>query len=108
MPKFYVQCASIQYLTFAKDARGAALAAVHQFIGQRIDIASIDWTNAETIDRNDMISAMLALDESILVSEIGFGRDDAGTFATAEILSEWNELVIAVSRHESLFRNAAC
>ena len=98
MAKFYVQCGLSQQLVQAEDARGAALWAVHQIIEQAIDLDSIDWMDEDEINNLELIRVMLALAEQVLVSEIGFGRCEAGAFDTPDIMTEWNQLIIAVSR----------
>jgi hypothetical protein len=98
MAKYYVQCGMSQQLVQAEDPRGAALWAVHQVIDQAIDLESIDWTDADEIENLDLIRVMLGLPEQISVSEIGFGRSEAGLFDTPDIMTEWNQLIIAVSR----------
>ncbi len=98
MAKFYVQCGLSRQLIQAEDARGAALWAVHQIIEQAIDLESIDWMDEDEINNLELIRVLLALDEQVLVSEIGFGRGEAGAFATPDIMTEWNQLIIAVSR----------
>jgi hypothetical protein len=76
---------------------------VHQIIDQAIDLDSIDWMDADEIDNLDLIRVMLALPEQVQVSEIGFGRCEAGLFETPDIMTEWNQLIIAVSRiHQRL------
>lgn len=98
MAKFYVQCGMSQQLIQAEDARGAALWAVHQIVDRSIDLDSIDWTDANEIDNLDLIRVMLALPDQVLVSEIGFGRCESGAFDTPDIMTEWNQLIIAVTR----------
>ncbi len=98
MAKYYVQCGLSQQLIQAEDASGAALWAVHQIIEQAIDLDSIDWMDEDQINNMDLIRVMLALDPQVLVSEIGFGRCEAGAFETPEIMTEWNQLIAAVSR----------
>ncbi len=98
MAKFYVQCGLSRQLIQAEDADGAALWAVHQIIEQAIDLDSIDWMDEDEINNMDLIRVMLALDPQVLVSEIGFGRSEAGAFETPEIMTEWNQLIVAVSR----------
>lgn len=102
MAKYYITCGKYQYLTTADDQRSAALWAVHQFLSSRIEIDTVNWTDPQTIDRHDIIEAMLELSEKISISEIGFDRDDAGVIDSADILTEWNQLVIALKRLESL------
>lgn len=101
MSKFYIQCGAFEFLTGGDDARSAALWAIHRYLGDRVELDSINWNDPATIDRLDMVRAMLDLGDEIVVSEIGFGRDDAGRLDTADILTEWNQLIVAVLRLES-------
>jgi hypothetical protein len=98
MAKYYVQAGLSQQLVQAEDARGAALWSVHQIIEQAIDLDSIDWLDADAIDNLDLIRVMLALPEQVMVSEIGFGRCESGLFEMSDIMTEWNQLIVAVSR----------
>lgn len=98
MPKYYVQCGTIQRLVTAEDPRGAALWAIHEIIDQAIDLDGIDWEDENEIDNLDMIRVMLALGPQVFVSERGFGRSEAGAYHTPELMTEWNQLIIAVSR----------
>ncbi len=72
--------------------------AVHEIVERAIDLDSIDWLDESEIENLDLIRVMLALAETILVSEIGFGRSEAGFFETPDIMTEWNQLIVAVSR----------
>ena len=85
MAKFYITCGNFEFLTTAEDARSAALWSVHQFLSNRIELESVEWTDPETIDRDDIIEAMLELRDEILISEVGFHRDDIGRIDTADI-----------------------
>ncbi len=105
MPKYYTTCGSLEFLTTAHDPRSAALWSIHQFLARHIELESVAWEDPETIDRQDLIEAMLELDDTVVVSEVGFGRDDAAILDTPDLLAEWNQLVIAVSRLESLPTN---
>lgn len=100
MPKYYVQCGMSKMLVDAEDARGAALWTAHQIIDQSIDLDTIDWTDADEINNLELIRVLLALDNEILVSEIGYGRCEAGRYDTPDIMTEWNQLIVAVSRLE--------
>ena len=98
MSKYYVQCGSFQFLTTAADPRGAALWAIHHFLGNRVALAEINWSAAETIDQPELIGALLELEDEILVSEMGFGHRDAAILECADILAEWNQMLIALER----------
>ncbi len=98
MSKFYVRCGLFEFLTTAENPRSAALWAVHRYLGDRVALDSIDWNHPATIDRADLVHAMLDLDDQIAVSEIGFGRAEAACLDTADVLAEWNQLIVAVCR----------
>jgi hypothetical protein len=102
MAKFYTTCGSFEFLTTAEDARSAALWSIHQFLANRIELSSVEWTDPETIDRQDIMEAMIELGDTVFVSEIGFGYSDAAIIDTADLLTEWNQLVIAICRLEAL------
>jgi hypothetical protein len=98
MAKYYTTCGSLELVTTAGDARSAALWSIHQFLARHIELESVSWLDEEIIDRQDIMEAMLCLADTVFVSEIGFGRDDAGIIDTADLLTEWNQLVVAVTR----------
>lgn len=102
MAKYYTTCGTFEFLTTADDPRSAALWSIHQFLANHIELSTVEWSDPETIDRQDIMEAMIALDEIVFVSEIGFGRNDAATIDTADLLTEWNQLVIAIQRLEAL------
>ncbi|MGI9519355.1 MAG: hypothetical protein ACR2NP_20050 [Pirellulaceae bacterium] len=102
MAKYYVTCGSFRYLTTAADTSGAALWAVHQYLHSQTTMHDVDWSSPDTVDRDDVIEAMLGLPDWIGVSEIGFGRDEAASLETVDVLTEWNQLVLAISRLEAL------
>ena len=104
MPKYYITCGSYEFLTAGPDASSAALWTLHQYLDNRIDLDSVDWSDPTSIDRQDLVCAMVELDEQLLVSEQGFGLADAGYFDTAELLTEWNQLILALRKLESLGR----
>lgn len=98
MSKYYVQCGTSQRVVTAEDPRGAALWAIHEIIDQALDLDAIDWEDEAEIENLDLIRVMLALGDRVLVSERGFGRCEAGAFDTPELMTEWNQLIVAVSR----------
>ena len=101
MAKYYTTCGSFEFLTDATDPRSAALWSIHQFLANRIELDSVAWEDPDTIDRQDIMEAMFCLEDTVFVSEVGFGRDDAAIIDTADLLTEWNQLVIAVTRLQS-------
>lgn len=95
MAKFYVQAGSFSRIVIAEDAQGAALATVHTVLGDAIEEdrlnEPVQWVSEEEVDE---FSGDVA--ELIFVSEIGFGRSEAGCFATEEIIQHWHDLMVAI------------
>jgi hypothetical protein len=98
MAKYYVTCGSCSLLTSASDARSASLWALHRFLAGRVDLDHLAVSAARSLERADVNDALMALDETVCISETGFGRDDAGRLNTAALLGEWHQLLVAVQR----------
>ena len=95
MAKFYVQAGSFSRIVIAEDAQGAALATVHNVLGDAVEedrmIDPVQWVGEEEVDEFcDEVA------ELIFVSEIGFGRSEAGCFSTEEVIRHWHDLMVAI------------
>jgi hypothetical protein len=90
MAKFYVECGNFKVVTHARNARGAAIWAVHRAMGQLLPFLSEDAA-AELLQP-------VILGELIKTSERGFGRGDASLHDTFEVVSEWNRLLVALDK----------
>jgi len=110
MPKFYVQSGSLEMVLQAKDSRCAAIWAAHRTLGQSLpflceepvvrgshDPAPADYTKLADLTR---------LGNTIRVSQRGFDRYDAAVFDTLDIVSEWNQLLVALDRLQTAVANA--
>lgn len=96
--KFYVQTGCCENICQSRDAESAALWIVHQYLDQRVNLNEIDWFDEDQIENAELFHAFLELGEEVHVSEIGFGRSEAGWFDTADLMMQWQQLMIAVSR----------
>ncbi|NLF71402.1 MAG: hypothetical protein GX575_20410 [Candidatus Anammoximicrobium sp.] len=100
MAKYYVESGTLQMITDAEDARGAALWAMHSAMEQVLPVCPDDpLTPAEKNERIRQRGCVV-LDGAIRISEQGFGRPDAETFDTVGIFVEWNQLVMAMTKLE--------
>ena len=100
MAKFYVESGTVQMITDAEDARGAALWAMHRAMEQVLPVCPEDpLTPAEKNERIRQRGCSV-LDSTIRISEQGFSRADAEAFDTVEIFVEWNQLLMAVTKLE--------
>lgn len=97
MAKYYVESGNLQLVVHAKNSRGAALWAVHRSLAQLLPFVADESRQIEKPQRE-----LVALGETLTASERGFGRSDASTFDTFDVVTEWNQLMVALARLESL------
>ncbi len=99
MAKFYVQSGTLRAIIDSEDADRAVLWAIHTAMEQVMPLES----EQESIE---MIASgptnMIALAETIELSEIGFDRDDCLRFDTFEAFQHWNMLLKAVEKLNTL------
>jgi hypothetical protein len=122
MPKFYLQSGTVSFVVCAVDVEGAALWAMHRTMDKMVEAyeaAKAEWldpdyedevgellqaeNNAELgvpegIPYDAMLEGLSQFDETIVISELGYGRDEAGQLATEDIFRKWRQLMLAVDR----------
>lgn len=103
MAKFYIQSGTMRATLAAEDSRRAALWAVHQAMQQIVPVYDDPDLTPEQKSDSAMIEGMLVLGETIRLSEQGYDRDDAEVLQTFDVVTEWNQLMIALDRLERLF-----
>jgi hypothetical protein len=96
MAKFYVESGNLQMVVHAKDARGAAIWAIHLAMRQMMPFLSDDSRKSTTVVREPFV-----LGELMKTSEQGFGRSDACMHDTFDVVTEWNRLIVAISELQS-------
>lgn len=96
MTKYYVASGTFRLVVQANEARGAAIWAVHRGMCQLMP-----FLTDETPQFLSLQSQPLELENSVRVSERGFESDEFEEFDTFEIMTEWNQLMVALSRLES-------
>lgn len=92
MPKFYVQSGRLEMVLQARDSRCAAIWAAHRTLSQTLPFLcenEVDYSLASDVTK---------LGDTIRVSQRGFDRDDATFFETLDIVTEWNQLLVALDR----------
>ena len=104
MPKFYVQTGTLSEIVIAEDAQGAALATIHNVLGDAIDKDQCISSAMQIVDQNEVVDICNRFEDQVLVSEIGFGRSEAGFFSVEEILQQWHQLMVAI---ENMFNRLA-
>lgn len=102
MAKYYIQSGTMRATLAAEDSRRAALWAVHQAMQQVIPVFDDPDLTPEQKSDNALVEGMLVLGGKIRLSEQGYDRDDAEELNTFEVVTEWNQLMIALDRLEKL------
>jgi hypothetical protein len=101
MPKFYVQSGHLEMVLQARDSRCAAIWAAHRTLSQ-----SLPFLCDEPTDYTQLTD-LTRLGDTICVSQRGFDRDDAFVFDTLDIVTEWNQLLVALDRLSASARSGA-
>ena len=101
MPKFYVQSGGLEMVLQARDSRCAAIWAAHRTLSQSLPFLCEEPTDYA------QLADLTRLSETILVSQQGFDRNDAVVFETLDVVSEWNQLLVALDRIATL-QSAEC
>lgn len=85
-------------VVMAQDAEGAALWLLHTKLESLGDV-HMDLSSRELKVVQMLIEdGVLPLGTTMHVSERGFGRSEAGTFQTNQLLKSWRTLIMAVSK----------
>src|SRR6185295_18501337 len=92
MPKFYVQSGGLKMVLQARDSRCAAIWAAHRMLSQSLPFLCEEPANYA------QLADLTQLGETICVNQRGFDRDDAAVFETLDVVSEWNQLLVALDR----------
>ena len=92
MAKFYVQSGSLELVLQANDSRCAAIWAVHRTLSPSLPFLCEEPGEYLALDEAGRLG------ETIRVSQRGFDRATAAAFDTLEIVTEWNQLLVAIDR----------
>ncbi|RCS40682.1 hypothetical protein DTL42_25280 [Bremerella cremea] len=104
MAKFYVESGSLRLIVDAADARRAALWAVHRAM-EHILPNEEEELDVDNLPEVEPVGSMV-LGDAMRLSERGFENDDATQFETLDIVSEWSQLMQALTRMENDLRAA--
>ena len=99
MAKFYVQSGTLRAIIDSEDAERAALWAVHTAMEQVMPL-ECESQSVELFTNGP--SNMIALAETIQLSELGFDREDCLRIDTFDAFQHWNLLLKAVEKLNTL------
>ncbi|GAB5402752.1 MAG: hypothetical protein Aurels2KO_09830 [Aureliella sp.] len=118
MAKYYLASGNVRTIISADDAEKAALWVVHKVMQQVLPVFA-DGTAEGNLESDGPLSitsddepapkhqtpkqsAPKQLGSEILISEEGFGGDDAARMDTFELVCHWNQLMVALDRLQAI------
>ena len=102
MAKYYVESGTLQLIVQADDPHKAALWAVHRAMQQIVPVYDEVRLSPETKADIALTEGAMVLGEELTLSEVGFDRTDGVSFDTADLVIEWNQLMIALTKLEAV------
>lgn len=102
MAKFYVQSGNFRTTISADDAEKAALWVVHKAMGQVMPVYDDHEMLPEQKGHVAVANGLMVLGNTVRLSELGFESEAGVEWDTFELLVQWHQLMIAVSRLEEL------
>ena len=106
MSKYYVQSGTMRTVVQADNSRKAALWAVHRAMQQVLPTEGEMPDTSDFKMENTGPNAVAVLSQRVSISERGFDRDDSVSLPTMEVVTEWNDMVVALDRLEKLLHRA--
>lgn len=100
MAKYYVESGTMQMVVQADDERKAALWAVHRAMQQILPMYDNDEIPVPQKHFVAIAEGWMTLGDTITLNELGFGRNDGISYETFDVVTEWNQLMIALAKIE--------
>ncbi len=98
MTKYYVTCGNQQLVLAAMSAEDAANRMIDNALSIHVWIYE-DSNLTEAMRRDHLVlEALLTLAPTVMVSERGFGRSEAGLFELPEMIQQWHKLMTVLSQ----------
>ncbi len=105
MAKYYVQSGTIRTVISADDCEKAALWVVHRAMQQVMPVyEDVELTPQEKGDVA-IVQGVMVLGNSVQLSEVGFDNEQTVELDTFELVVQWHQLMVALTRLQQLFDN---
>lgn len=98
MAKFYASCGSQALTISAPNAQFAAMRLIDEALAAHVWIYEDPQLGEQERRDHLVLEALLHLNTSVKVSEVGCGRDEAGEFGVPELIEEWHRLMTGLSQ----------
>ncbi len=106
MAKYYVESGSLQMVVQAEDAHRAALWAVHRVVEDLISLYDDPFLSHDEKLALVLEHGFSRLGEELRINQQGFGHAAEWRRLSFELLAEWDQLMVAVTRLEGLLAAA--
>lgn len=98
MTKYYAAAGQRSIVVTAENAVDAADKFIDHVLGDHVWIYGDESICQSDRRAHLAMETWLTLDSQVVISQRGAGRDDAGTFDTAELVETWHQLMTGVAR----------
>ena len=88
MAKFYVQSGSVSLVLLANNAEEAALSTLKHTIDKYFPVDDIEIRLLNRVSMEFVLQGLAEMDSLIAVSQIGFGRREAGLFEKDKLFAK--------------------
>ncbi len=102
MAKFYVQSGTVRTVITADDCEKAALWVVHRTMQQVVPVYDDSELSPNEKGEVAVVQGIMVLGNSVQISEQGFDREDSVKLDTFDLVVQWHQLMVALSRLEQL------
>lgn len=96
MAKFYIESGEFRAVVQADTVHHASLWAMHLAMESTVSLDDLAVSD-EQLEDLQFADSVATLGPVMYASEIGFGRYERGSFATLDIMTEWNQLTMVVA-----------
>jgi hypothetical protein len=106
MAKYYVQSGTLRTFVSADDPRKAALWAVHKVMQQILPLYDDQEMSAAEKQTRAYQRGHAVLGDELCLSELGFESAENVRFETFDVVTEWNQLMVALAKMEQSIMTA--
>ncbi len=104
MAKYYLQSGNVRTVISADDSEKAALWVVHKAMQQVVPVYEGAELTVEEKSEVAVIQGIMVLGNTVKISEVGFDRCDGEELDTFDLVVQWHQLMVALSRLEKILK----
>ena len=102
MAKYYVQSGTVRTVISADDCEKAALWIVHRAMQQVMPVYEECELSPQEKGDIAIVQGVMVLGNTIQLSEVGFDNEGAVELDTFELVVQWHQLMVALTRLQEM------